>query len=74
MGIQRFLDVKMTAGNNSIIIIMMTVANIYRGLVVCTLAHFIFTVTYEAGAAITHLQVRKQMKRDEVSCLRPLSS
>lgn len=66
-------DVKMTARNNSVIIIMMTVAKIYQVLAVCTLAHFILTVTYEAGAAITHLQVRKQMKRDEVSCLRPLS-
>lgn len=58
-------DVKMTARNNSV--------TIYQVLAVCTLAHFILTVTYEAGAAITHLQVRKQMKRDEVSCLRPLS-
>lgn len=64
---------KLTAGNNGAIIMTTRAANISRMLAVCISAHFILPVTCEAGAAVTRLQMRQQMQRGEVSCLRPLS-
>lgn len=45
---RRFPDVKLTTGNNGVITMTRRVANISQMLAVCTSAHFILTVTYEA--------------------------